>query len=410
MKKIVALMLCVIILMGSGVAALMFKDEYWHLLFPPTNPSISDNPIVLPNKPTGNGNSGTSSGLEMVALSLPINVEVTTAEDGTILFRRIFQDVDLSIADSEITRIITLDLLQRMDVNSDTLLDIESAAIDQYSPGDEWDPYYYQLLYSPTRIDSNVLSLYGSEITYDGYENQVGTSVNYDLLTGKIMTVADLLEDPEISSDDLCNALITELDQKAIEVNLYSDYADTIRRRFQADIQMDTGWYFSATGLHFFYAPYDIAPNSAGIVDVCIPYDGLVGIIKDEYLNPEMAEDAKGDLEVSWFDDAALEDFNLFCEAILDPDAPAALLFTQGALYDLTIEAGQWINETQTFLPSTVVFASSAMSAGEGVVLNTLLKEYPTLRISYVSDYELHRCYIVLDPSSTDVLLIEESK
>lgn len=305
--------------------------------------------------------------VNMVSISLPMLQEAVTAEDGTVIFTHIFQDVVVDCGSAQINERITLDLLQRMDANTASYEDICDLAQQSYVAGEPWDAYYCKILYTPTRTDKTVLSLLGAETVFSGdiRAEVTNTCVNYNLLTGNVMTLGEVLTEESDAADRLCQALIDALAAKADE--LYSDYADTITRRFQSDLQQEATWYFSSEGLCFYFAPYDIAPYSAGAVFATVPYSDLVGILRND-LFPGETSDVAGEAAVQWFGTANLDDFGHFSEVFLDPEADAFILSCDTILYDVHLQ----LNTTEGQLPQApdTVFASNCISAGDAVVIH----------------------------------------
>lgn len=397
MKKIILCILGVLL-----TAALIFVVVWFsgQRNVTPPKPNTSSSPTT--------SNSGTSDPTEtskpviqlsnpMVSISLPIIVETDTADDGTVIFQRTFQDVVLSIPNAEITKTVTLDLLRRMDANSVTLNDLQQSAFADYTGQTPWMHYYYKLLYSPMRMDQTVLSLYGVEDVFGNMQaGQNGISVTYNLLTGSAMTLAGVLTEESTAADTLLNALLAALESKKEEYMLFDDYAQTVSGRFQTQLQQETGWYFSREGLCFFFSPYDIAPNAAGTVVATVPYTELNGVLQDIYFPAEEANYA-GELDAMPFDSENLDGFTHFSELITSPDAPRYLLHTEGVLYDLTVEQGQWIAGVR-FQKDATIYSANHLAPEDAFVLRAVLPEsQSSLRISYHSGDKDSCFYLTVD-------------
>ena len=305
--------------------------------------------------------------VNMVSISLPLITESDLAEDGTVIYSHIFQDMVLDCGSAQINERIVLDLLQRMDANTASYEDIRDLAQQSYVDGESWEEYYCKILYAPTRIDKTVVSLLGTETVFTGdvRAEVTNTCVNYDLLTGNVMTLGQILTEESDAADRLCQALVEVLGERAEE--LYSDYADTITRRFQSDLQQEATWYFSAEGLCFYFAPYDIAPYSTGAVFATVPYSRLLGILRND-LFPGETSDVAGEAAVQWFGSANLDDFGHFSEVLLDPEADAIILSCDTIVYDVRLQ----LNGAES-LPgqsADTVFAANCISAGDAVVIH----------------------------------------
>ena len=341
-----------------------------------------------------------------VSLSLPIIRETDTADDTREIFQRTFQDVVLSISNAGIAKNVTLDILQRMDRNSALLSSIQTNAYLAYTGQDNWIPYYYKLLYSPRRIDPAVLSLFGQETSYDGAQSShVGISVNYNLLTGTVLKLSDVLTESSTTYDSLLSALLDALAAKKAEYMLFEYYADAVKSRFPADLQSESSWFFSAEGLCIFYPPYEIAPNASGIVVATIPYESLSGILLNAYFPAEQAEFPHNISGIP-FASANLTQFDSFCELVTDPDAPKYILSTQGVLYDVTIESGSWIG-TSRFETEAIMFRANHLSPADALLLRAQLPEQNgTLLLSYRSGGSIYRFYLTLDTATGNVTFI----
>lgn len=335
-----------------------------------------------------------------VSLSLPVIRETDTADDAREIFQRTFQDVVLNITDAGTAREVTLDILQRMDRNSQLLSSIQTGAYADYTGQEYWMPYYYKLLYAPQRIDAAVLSLFGQESSYNGAQSShVGIAVNYNLLTGTVLKLSDVLTDSSTTYDSLLAALLDALAAKKSEYMLFEYYADAVKARFQADLQSESSWFFSAEGLCIFYAPYEIAPNASGIVVATIPYDSLSGILLNAYFPAEQSE-FPHDISGIPFADANLATFDSFSELVTDPAAPQYILSTQGVLYDVTVELGSWIGSSR-FESEAIVFRANHLSPADALMLRAdLPTENGTLRLSYRSGGQLYSYYLTLDPAT----------
>lgn len=341
-----------------------------------------------------------------VSISLPIIRETDTADDTREIFQRTFQDVVLNISNAAIAKNVTLDILQRMDRNSALLSTIQSNAYLSYNGQDNWVPYYYKLLYSPQRIDPAVLSLFGQETSYGGAQSShVGISVNYNLLTGTVLKLSDVLTESSTTYDNLLSALLDALAGKKAEYMLFEYYADAVKARFPSDLQSETNWFFSTEGLCVYYAPYEIAPNASGIVVATIPYESLSGILLGAYFPAEQAEFPHGISGIP-FASADLTQFDSFCELVTDPDAPQYILSTNGVLYDVTIESGNRIGTTR-FESEAVMFRANHLSPADALMLRAELPtENGSLLLSYRSGGNVYRYYLTQDAVTGNVTFV----
>lgn len=405
MKKILCCFLGILILLN--LAGCRFFSSG-------TKPSDSQatNPSTASSEPqTEPGTTGPSvtGQVPLYSISLPTSEETITADDGTVLFRHIFQEVVLTTGNASVTDAVTGDLLRRIDTNISSLNGLISAAKASYTPGKEgWSSYFFEVQYTPTRIDAAMLSLQGTESSYAGSGNpsSTGVSVNYHMSTGQVLTLADVLCDTEAAANALCQLLLASLAESAEENALFDDYAEVISRRFQADLQQDGGWYFTEDGLCFFFHPYDIAPYSSGTIHTLIPYSKLGGILADAFF-PAEEPDTDGQLLAVWFDNADLNSFDCFSELILDAGSDTMLLYTEGFLFDVTLEQGYWDSQANRFISTSTVYAANCLSPGKAFVLEAPLSNTtPTLLLRCRSGGKDSSFFLLEDIQTGGILLL----
>jgi hypothetical protein len=232
---------------------------------PSSTPSQSASGTTVPTtsspEETGGGDYVRQN---MISISLPEMTNTVLSEDGVVLFRHTFQDVSLISPNPRVNEAVTLDLLQRMDINASTVAQLENLT-QHYTPGTEWSTLYYEFLYSPSRIDSSVLSLVGAESIYSGSGQAINSTicVNYYMPTGNVMTLSQVLSEESGAQDALLQALLRVLAYNATQWGLYEDYSEPVIRYFPSYLQQESIWYFSPEGLNICFAPYEIAPQSS---------------------------------------------------------------------------------------------------------------------------------------------------
>jgi len=289
------------------------------------------------------------------------------SEDGVTLFRHTYQDVVISSPNTQINEAITLDLLQRMDVNSDIAYQISSLS-QYYTPGTAWTPLFYEILYTPTRIDNAVLSLHAIESTCSGSAEitRNETCVNYHMATGTVLTLEQVLSEESSARDALLQALLKELDSQSQALGLFSDYKDTVTRYFQSYLQQENNWYFAGDGLRICFAPYEIAPSSYGTITVSIPYSALNGIVRIDML-PAPRQAVSLSADIVNFADADLDKYSHFAECILDTEAVPVLITTDKILYDVRLEL---LTQADGNTESTVtVFGAGSLCSDDALLL-----------------------------------------
>lgn len=407
MKRFVAVILTLALLL-TGCQKINTSIEQ-------TDPPTSE-PEIIPNEPEPPATEVTEAPTEpvvyeqqtMIAVSMPLTVEKTLGDDGNVVFSHSYQSMQLVVQDPDVANDIILDFLNRLDGSHETAHELLDEAQSQYSGTDNWMPYFYDVLYSPTRIDQGVLSLFGISNSYTGSRPvQVCSAVNYNMLTGEVLTLGSILYHFN-SKDELINLVKKEASALNQSVQLFTDYADIIDERFDCEESFDEDWFFTDSGLCFYFSPYDIAPYSSGIIKLEIPYEELTGIIADDFFPPE--EDVtEGKICGQRFNETDMAHYTQIAELILDPESERILLFAEGAVQDVRIETGSWNTSGTEFTPSCTVFASASLTPGDGIMLQAYIPDtISILRISFRSGQAQNLFYLSQSGQDGSILLSDE--
>lgn len=318
------------------------------------------------------------------AISLPVTREVTYAEDGTEIFVNIYQNVELVLPDPQVADKVILALLNRIDTATGTAKDILTQAETNYSPSDTWQSYICRNIYSPTRLDNGVLSLFGQLTTFSGnaHAESVFNSVSYDLTTGENLALHNILL-PHFDMDALKDAIKAVLAEQEEENYLYSHYPQVVDDRFRQDVLDDESWYFSQAGLCFYFSPYEIAPYASGVIVAEVPYEQLTGILENAYF-PDEIPAVKGTMLKEPFGASAQEEYDSFWEISLEEGFQKILLHPDTTIYNVRLEIG---HNDEEFIPEYTVFAASALQAQDAIIITfNGASTLSNLRVSYTSN------------------------
>lgn len=336
---------------------------------------VPDTPTTQPvQQTTGPAPSETSPAYEqipMVAVSLPVITESNTADDGSLISSFTYQNIALSTANQFVTEQITLRYQNRLDEQRAAAIGVSLLAQESYHSGANWTPYFFDIIYSPTRIDHNVLSLFGKAVQYTGGNHPYTecSAANYNMSTGGILTLGSILTNIS-AKDALCTALIESAASVAQEKQLYDDYPQIIEHRFGKEESYDEDWFFSTTGLCFFFSPYEIAPYVSGSVVIEVPYDQLSGIIDDSFF-PQEEEQSVGILCAQNAQDIDYQAFSQIAQITTSEEGETAFLYADGLIRDVQIFNAN----------ATPIFRTYALSPGDGILLTAdFSQEY---QISY---------------------------
>ena len=316
----------------------------------------------------------------MIAVDVGVTTKDTTAENGTVLFQSTSQKMHLVLNNAQVADKITKDFLNRLDIEQDAAA-VETAAKSAYNGSQNWIPYFYGLTYNPQRIDQKVLSFYGDKVKYTGaaHAELSRKGASYDLTTGDVLTLASIMTS-DASGDDFCKLVLDELADRAEGDFLREGYAEDVKRRFTADASQDENWYFTTTGLCFYFDPYEIAPYTSGVIVAEIPYEKLSGLLQPDYIPAKRAA-ATGKVQISDFSPELAKQFDHTAELVMDPDGKMYLIHAEGTAQDIRI----------TFTDGTdsyTVFAANSLSAGEAIMVQVNEDAAQKLELSYLSNGE----------------------
>ena len=325
--------------------------------------------------------------LPMVSVSVPHTVDTITGENDDVIYRQTTQFIQLIMQDPDVAKKITLDFMNRV---SDLCLDeavVREAAKAAYGADDYWDTYFFDVIYNPARVDHSVLSLTGEAASYSGSNRPQRTCIaaNYNMVTGDVLTLGSILYHID-AKNKLADLVIAQLDAVAEEKHLMDGYQDVARKRFNRDESFDEDWYFSSNGLCFYFAPYEIAPYTSGIIIAEIPYSELTGIIADDFFPPE--EDVlEGNILTAPMSSADLDQFTQVTDLTIDQNADVIFLYPEGAVRNVRIQSGV-INADGKFEDAYTLFGTYTLTPGDAIQLTAQISNETPLRVCYESGSE----------------------
>lgn len=365
MKKLLILLLCcILVLSGCGT-----KEQI----------DIPEQTLPLPTIEPGV--EQISRETVLYAVSVPALTETYQMEDDTELFSYTAQHMQLILPNEDVADNIVLDFLNRIDMTVQNADSILAAAQFDYDPSNEWFPYFYRIVYSPTRIDHGVLSLFGSQRSYSGgmHSNISCIAANYDLLTGDPLTLGSIMH-MDAAKEDFIVRIIDKLYGLAEEYYLYEDFEDGVYARLSGDENLYEDFYFTQTGLCFFFSPYEIAPYSSGVISVEIPYTELPGLIYDGYF-PGEREQVSGSMHSGNFMQVDMEQFNNMAEVTLVTGEEIMVVYPEGNVEDIRINVSGDGMTQQDY----IIFAALEMSGQNAVVISLAEEDISKMTVSYTA-------------------------
>ena len=330
-----------------------------------TTPAVSTEPISINSR--------------MAAVSLPAITEAPlVADDGTVLFSYTYQGIAFTLDGQETADQIIIDFLNRVDATRGAAESVAEAAKSAYTGASNWTPYVFRTTYNPTRLDRIVLSLFGNSVTYSGgaHPELTCVSANYNMLTGETLTLGSILAHVD-SVEPLCNLVISTLATQAEEKHLRNGYEADIRQRFAGEESYDEAFYFSENGLCFYFAPYEIAPYSSGVIIAEIPYSDLSGIIADEYF-PGEKQIITSNMEVNEFNPENASNYNQISELILDPEGEMYILTVDNCAFNIRINV-----KLPAYNDSYTAYAARFLNPGDGIVIQVNEANIADIQIQY---------------------------
>lgn len=212
------------------------------------------------------------------------------------------------------------------------------------------------------RHDETVVSLIVLSSLYSGgtHPNSVQVAYNLDIENRRILRLEDILT--ETGAGELGRLVQEGVDEKFAPIDggngLFDDYAATIETSMTYG-NMTAYWYLNDVGLVIFYNQYELGPYAAGIIKVELPYEGLDGILKPEYL-PIQPSSAVGKLALRSSAEGLYE-----IPITIEREGETLLIGVEGTVYQVQLSEVLWLEDTP--IAQQILF--SAKSLGENDVL-----------------------------------------
>ncbi len=395
MKRVLSALLAILMLLLAGCNQLPAE---------PTDSTVQTQDdttqLNIPDKP-------------LVSVSLPAKTDLTYAENKTVLSAYTHQQLALIHSNQQAADKIIVDFLNRMDSYDASAATLTQSATADYTGQENWIPYSQSILYSPKRIDQNVLSLFGHQVTYSGgtHPQQACSSANYDMVTGDVLTLASILTGSE-KAESVANLVILALQKQQAEKRLFTGFETLVKSSITADPTHNEAWYFSNTGLCFYFAPYEIAPYTSGVITAEVPYEQLTGLLYNGCF-PAEQDVFPGDVFAEKITGTLSSDLDLpykqIPEVILDQDGEQVLLHTDGVLQNVSIHVitGPDADNEESSNGYTV-FAAEYISPNDAIMLQCDLPAgRPNLVLRYVSEGANRQLYISQSGEDGSILLLE---
>ena len=220
-----------------------------------------------------------------------------------------------------------------------------------------------------TRLDESVLSLVLTAVDATGgaHGTTSARTLNFNLSTGRQLTLADLTEDQAALEARLAEAIAAEI--AADPDSYYPNAADLLD-----DLVTDGTWYFSDEGLVVLCDPYYLAPFAAGVLHFTVPYADLADLMAPSWM-PAEHEASDGTLNIGLAGDASAAEADL--KATISESGTEMMLSSTGTVYDLRVQ-GVSSSDGVTWFAGSEYLALNRLTEGENVLVTAMLPDVMT--------------------------------
>lgn len=148
------------------------------------------------------------------------------------------------------------------------------------------------------RMDNTVLSLFDERYVNGGgaHPNTYFTCVNFDVNTGEILSIKDIVKDYDEFKEAASTYIIDLLDNSVLAEGLFEDSRDFIKEFDEEKLD----WTISQYGINLYFEAYALGSYAMGPIYISLPYNEF-----DDYMKPEYFE-INGDCVCSVFNSSPL--------------------------------------------------------------------------------------------------------
>ena len=134
-----------------------------------------------------------------------------------------------------------------------------------------------------TRSDSSVVSLrvYYHDYTGGAHGMFAFCGENFDVETGELLELADILADTEGFYDKAIAYISDELTATYAD-NLSPGYQEAVTNAFAPN--QTSNWYLTGAGIVITFTPYELGPYSMGAPEITLPYSEFGSYMKEKYI------------------------------------------------------------------------------------------------------------------------------
>ena len=384
-----------------------------------TDPTQDPTEVAVPSEAPSEGETtppvtGTQE-IPLVAVSLIPVLEEETDENGTTIFRYQYQTITAILPDApDASEKITSTMEERGKEAAGSVEEILNWARQDYTGDSSWVPYSCQVAFVPARVDATTVSFSGAVWSFSGgvHPNCTRISCSFDAASGDVLTLSDILSNTDVV-EALYLKVMDGLDQRSRELDpnqsVWNDgYEEIVLEHFNLEHVSSASWYFSDTGMHFYFSPYEIAPYVVGEVDIEIPYAELRGILKEEYFPEATTYEGAFSLNAAHQEQVDSTQFEENILVDLKTDGTKVAVFSGSVIHRVQLEQGSWSAENQQTGSSQVVFAANRLT-GQDLLLITadLTDAQAGLRLTLHCGENETRSYFISQNQEDGAILLE---
>lgn len=341
--------------------------------------------------------------------------ESIPADNGTVLFTLQLQSTTVTIPERpEAAAAINTKLHAKQAEERAFANELIATARADYeqteNPDEHWYGYSYYTTDTITRMDDAVFSLttYSSSYTGGAHPNNVQEANNFDASSGLELRLSDVIVDE--AQPKIEQMILEKLQENAENFGLFDDYESVITDKYHDSAleEQTNDWYFSDSGLVFFFNPYEISPYAAGVVKVEFPYAELEHVLVDAYL-PEPQEQVIGGMMSIRFDsEPDLSLYSNIDQVPVDKEGQTIALSTNAVVYNVNLSLVTWVGNQPIIQRS--LYTANRLSAQDLVIVRAYIPDTtPNLCLQFEGGDQVTQTFFISqnETDGTTVLLEE---
>lgn len=380
-----------------------------------TDPAETTAPSEAPSEGETTPPPTEAQDIPLVAVSLIPMLEEEQSEDGTSIFRYQYQTVTAIVPDApDAGEKITQTMEERGKEAAGSVEEMLNWAKQDYSGNSSWVPYSCQVTFVPARVDTTTISFSGAAWSFSGGVHPNGTliSCSFDTASGDILTLSDVLTHADVV-EALYLKVMDGLERRSQELDpdqsVWNDgYEDIVREHFNLEHVSSACWYFSDTGMHFYFSPYEIAPYVVGEVDIEISYAELQGILKEEYMPEATTYESAFSMNAAHQEQVDSTQFQENILVDLKAEGTKVAVFSGSVIHHVQLEQRSWSTDSPEASSSQVVFAVNRLTAQDLLSISADLTDVQTrLRLTLHTGENEIRSYFIRQNQEDGTVLLE---